>query len=116
MLQNIEACEWLTNALRGLEAPNLDPSYANMRAVCPLAHFFLSDSFSYFFISVVLHHVGQKSLKQVSIHIEAQHNFLPDQVLDNCCFSGDWGNKKWSNYCKYMVLVVSCDVTGLDEP
>lgn len=33
MLQNIEACEWLTNALRGLEAPNLDPSYANMRAV-----------------------------------------------------------------------------------
>ncbi|XP_016551028.2 exocyst complex component SEC3A isoform X2 [Capsicum annuum] len=33
MLQNIEACEWLTNALRGLEAPNMDPSYANMRAV-----------------------------------------------------------------------------------
>ncbi|WVY91832.1 hypothetical protein V8G54_037346 [Vigna mungo] len=33
MLQNVEACEWLTSALRGLEAPNLDPSYANMRAV-----------------------------------------------------------------------------------
>nr|GMD89082.1 Exocyst complex component SEC3A [Ipomoea batatas] len=33
MLQNIEACEWLTNALRGLEAPNLDPSYAKMQAV-----------------------------------------------------------------------------------
>ncbi|KAG9138595.1 hypothetical protein Leryth_012935 [Lithospermum erythrorhizon] len=33
MLQNVEACEWLTNALRGLEAPNLDSSYANMRAV-----------------------------------------------------------------------------------
>lgn len=33
MLQNIEACEWLTGALRGLEVPNLDPSYANMRAV-----------------------------------------------------------------------------------
>ncbi|VFQ99147.1 unnamed protein product [Cuscuta campestris] len=33
MLQNIEACEWLTNALRGLEAPNLDPSYVKMRAV-----------------------------------------------------------------------------------
>ncbi|KAK4753475.1 hypothetical protein SAY87_022273 [Trapa incisa] len=33
MLQNIEACEWLTNVLRGLEVPNLDPSYANMRAV-----------------------------------------------------------------------------------
>ncbi|KAK4374331.1 hypothetical protein RND71_005008 [Anisodus tanguticus] len=33
MLQNIEACEWLTNALRGLEAPNLDPSYAKMKAV-----------------------------------------------------------------------------------
>ncbi|XP_059289684.1 exocyst complex component SEC3A-like isoform X1 [Lycium ferocissimum] len=33
MPQNIEACEWLTNALPGLESPNLDPSYANMRAV-----------------------------------------------------------------------------------
>jgi len=36
MLQNVEACEWLTSALRGLEAPNLDPSYADMRAVCSL--------------------------------------------------------------------------------
>lgn len=36
MLQNIEACEWLTGALRGLEIPNLDPAYANMRAVCSL--------------------------------------------------------------------------------
>ncbi|XP_050267334.1 exocyst complex component SEC3A [Quercus robur] len=33
MLQNIEACEWLTGALRGLEVPNLDSTYANMRAV-----------------------------------------------------------------------------------
>ncbi|XP_040997299.1 exocyst complex component SEC3A-like [Juglans microcarpa x Juglans regia] len=33
MLQNIEACEWLTGALRGLEAPNFDPNYAKMRAV-----------------------------------------------------------------------------------
>ncbi|RVX15158.1 Exocyst complex component SEC3A [Vitis vinifera] len=33
MLQNIEACEWLTGALRGLEVPNLDPAYANIRAV-----------------------------------------------------------------------------------
>ncbi|KAK9073328.1 hypothetical protein SSX86_007652 [Deinandra increscens subsp. villosa] len=33
MLQNIEACEWLTGALRGLEPPNLDPSFANIRAV-----------------------------------------------------------------------------------
>ncbi|KAF6166562.1 hypothetical protein GIB67_005424 [Kingdonia uniflora] len=33
MLQNVEACEWLTGALRGLEVPNLDPSYANIRAV-----------------------------------------------------------------------------------
>ncbi|KAF7817545.1 exocyst complex component SEC3A isoform X1 [Senna tora] len=33
MLQNVEACEWLTGALRGLEVPNLDPAYANMRAV-----------------------------------------------------------------------------------
>jgi hypothetical protein len=43
MLQNIEACEWLTGALRGLEVPNLDPTYANMRAVCTLP-------FSLFFI------------------------------------------------------------------
>ncbi|KAK4342559.1 hypothetical protein RND71_038375 [Anisodus tanguticus] len=33
MPHNIEACEWLTNALHGLESPNLDPSYSNMRAV-----------------------------------------------------------------------------------
>ncbi|MBA0566358.1 hypothetical protein Golob_011183, partial [Gossypium lobatum] len=33
MTQNIEACEWLTGALRGLEAPNLDSTYGNMRAV-----------------------------------------------------------------------------------
>ncbi|KAJ0025045.1 hypothetical protein Pint_08892 [Pistacia integerrima] len=33
MLQNVEACEWLTSALRNLEVPNLDPIYANMRAV-----------------------------------------------------------------------------------
>ncbi|KAH1093565.1 hypothetical protein GLYMA_14G078400v4 [Glycine max] len=33
MLQNVEACEWLTSALRGLGVPNLDPSYANMRTV-----------------------------------------------------------------------------------
>ncbi|XP_019458556.1 PREDICTED: exocyst complex component SEC3A-like isoform X5 [Lupinus angustifolius] len=32
MLQNVEACEWLTSALHGIEAPNLDPAYANMRA------------------------------------------------------------------------------------
>ncbi|KAK3039551.1 hypothetical protein RJ639_027695 [Escallonia herrerae] len=33
MLQNIEACEWLTGALHGLEVPTLDPNYATMRAV-----------------------------------------------------------------------------------
>ncbi|MBA0624104.1 hypothetical protein Godav_009504 [Gossypium davidsonii] len=33
MTQNIEACEWLTGALRGLEVPNLDSTYRNMRAV-----------------------------------------------------------------------------------
>ncbi|MBA0775695.1 hypothetical protein Gotri_010810 [Gossypium trilobum] len=32
MTQNIEACEWLTGALRGLEVPNLDSTYGNMRA------------------------------------------------------------------------------------
>ncbi|XP_019458554.1 PREDICTED: exocyst complex component SEC3A-like isoform X4 [Lupinus angustifolius] len=39
MLQNVEACEWLTSALHGIEAPNLDPAYANMRAVCSLLYF-----------------------------------------------------------------------------
>uniref|UniRef100_A0A0D6QYJ6 Exocyst complex component Sec3 PIP2-binding N-terminal domain-containing protein n=1 Tax=Araucaria cunninghamii TaxID=56994 RepID=A0A0D6QYJ6_ARACU len=33
MLQNVEACDWLTGALRALEPPTLDSSYANMRAV-----------------------------------------------------------------------------------
>ncbi|XP_071733250.1 exocyst complex component SEC3A-like [Rutidosis leptorrhynchoides] len=33
MLQNIEACEWLTGALRGLESPGLDPSFAKIKAV-----------------------------------------------------------------------------------
>ncbi|KHF99682.1 Exocyst complex component SEC3A -like protein [Gossypium arboreum] len=33
MTQNIEACEWLTGALRGIEVPNLDSTYGNMRAV-----------------------------------------------------------------------------------
>lgn len=33
MIQNVEACEWLANALRGLEVPHLDPTYANIRAV-----------------------------------------------------------------------------------
>ncbi|KAF7043909.1 hypothetical protein CFC21_053210 [Triticum aestivum] len=32
MLKNVEACEWLTGAIRCLEVPNLDPSYVNMRA------------------------------------------------------------------------------------
>lgn len=40
MLQNIEACEWLTSALRGLEVPNLDPCYANNLAVRTLLLFF----------------------------------------------------------------------------
>ncbi|KAG8389979.1 hypothetical protein BUALT_Bualt01G0035700 [Buddleja alternifolia] len=33
MLQNIEACEWLANAIRSLEVPKLDRTYANMRSV-----------------------------------------------------------------------------------
>ncbi|MBA0784968.1 hypothetical protein Gotri_027201 [Gossypium trilobum] len=31
--QYVEACEWLTNALHGLEVPNLDSTFANIRAV-----------------------------------------------------------------------------------
>ncbi|THU45088.1 hypothetical protein C4D60_Mb02t14190 [Musa balbisiana] len=33
MLKNVEACEWLTGAIRALEVPNLDPCYADMRAI-----------------------------------------------------------------------------------
>jgi hypothetical protein len=33
MLKNVEACEWLTGAIRNLEVPNLDPCYVNMRAM-----------------------------------------------------------------------------------
>ncbi|KAI9118036.1 hypothetical protein K1719_010368 [Acacia pycnantha] len=33
MIQNVEACEWLTGALRALAVPYLDPAYANMRAI-----------------------------------------------------------------------------------
>lgn len=34
MHQNIDACEWLTEALQNLEVPSIDRSYANMRSVC----------------------------------------------------------------------------------
>ncbi|XP_044475842.1 exocyst complex component SEC3A [Mangifera indica] len=33
MHENIDSCEWLTDALHNLEVPNLDPIYANMQAV-----------------------------------------------------------------------------------
>ncbi|KAH9620650.1 hypothetical protein KSS87_006371 [Heliosperma pusillum] len=33
MIKNIEACEWLSGALRCVEVPTLEPSFANMRAV-----------------------------------------------------------------------------------
>ncbi|KAL8166992.1 hypothetical protein V2J09_008491 [Rumex salicifolius] len=33
MIKNVQACEWLDNAYRGLESPNLDPAYLNMRAI-----------------------------------------------------------------------------------
>jgi hypothetical protein len=35
MLKHVEACEWLSGALHSLEVSNIDPCYANMRAVCP---------------------------------------------------------------------------------
>ncbi|KAE8674828.1 Exocyst complex component SEC3A [Hibiscus syriacus] len=38
MLQNVEACEWLTGVLRGLQVPNLDPTYAKMRAAREFAN------------------------------------------------------------------------------
>jgi hypothetical protein len=48
MLKNVEACEWLTGAIRSLEVPNLDPSYVNMRAVSYLP---LYPCFGYYSIS-----------------------------------------------------------------
>ncbi|XP_054797116.1 exocyst complex component SEC3A-like isoform X3 [Prosopis cineraria] len=33
MLRNMEACEWLAGALHSLEVPDIDPAFANMRAV-----------------------------------------------------------------------------------
>ncbi|KAL5204740.1 hypothetical protein ABZP36_009611 [Zizania latifolia] len=33
MVKNIEACDWLTGAIKNLEASNLDPSYVKLRAV-----------------------------------------------------------------------------------
>ncbi|EPS72266.1 hypothetical protein M569_02491 [Genlisea aurea] len=33
MLQNIEACEWLANAIRSLDVPKLEGCYTNMRSV-----------------------------------------------------------------------------------
>jgi hypothetical protein len=36
MVKNTEACEWLTSAIKNLEASNLDPCYAKLRAVCSL--------------------------------------------------------------------------------
>lgn len=44
MVKNIEACDWLTSAIKNLEASNMDPIYVKMRAVWPLSsypqHFF----------------------------------------------------------------------------
>ncbi|KAL9247087.1 hypothetical protein vseg_020555 [Gypsophila vaccaria] len=33
MIKNIEACEWLSGALRGFEVPKMEPAFVNMRAV-----------------------------------------------------------------------------------
>ncbi|XP_020102760.1 exocyst complex component SEC3A-like isoform X2 [Ananas comosus] len=33
MIKNIEACEWLTGAIKNIEVPNLEPCYAKLRAV-----------------------------------------------------------------------------------
>nr|CAD1837291.1 unnamed protein product [Ananas comosus var. bracteatus] len=33
MIKNIEACEWLTSAIKNIEVPNLEPCYAKLRAV-----------------------------------------------------------------------------------
>jgi len=39
MIKNIEACDWLTLAIKNLEASNLDPIYVKLRAVCPLSSY-----------------------------------------------------------------------------
>lgn len=33
VVKAVEACEWLTGAIRCLQVPNLDPCYDKMRAV-----------------------------------------------------------------------------------
>lgn len=42
MAQNVEACEWLTSALHGLEVPNLDPCYGKTLAVRTLPSLFIT--------------------------------------------------------------------------
>lgn len=37
MVKNIEACDWLTSAIKNLEASNIDPIYVKLRAVGPLS-------------------------------------------------------------------------------
>ena len=39
MIKNIEACDWLTLAIKNLEVSNLDPIYVKLRAVCPLSSY-----------------------------------------------------------------------------
>lgn len=67
MPKNIEACEWLTNALQGLEVPSLDSSFSNMRAVCPLAYSFSSFSFCFLFV-IVLQNVKFADKVNVGMH------------------------------------------------
>uniref|UniRef100_A0A0E0MEN6 Exocyst complex component Sec3 PIP2-binding N-terminal domain-containing protein n=1 Tax=Oryza punctata TaxID=4537 RepID=A0A0E0MEN6_ORYPU len=44
MVKNIEACEWLTSAIKNLEASNLDPIYVKLRAFENDTSFIMSDS------------------------------------------------------------------------
>lgn len=39
MVKNIEACDWLTSAIKNLEASNIDPIYVKLRAVGSLSSY-----------------------------------------------------------------------------
>ncbi|XWS33076.1 hypothetical protein CRYUN_Cryun22dG0047500 [Craigia yunnanensis] len=65
MLQNVQACEWLNIALYGLEVPNLDSTYANMRAVWTPPFHFPS------FYSFVVRQIIQKASRNPTVWLEA---------------------------------------------
>ena len=64
MIKNIEACDWLTLAIKNLEASNLDPIYVKLRAVCPLSsyHHLFFFLLEVYMIELFLQHSNQLRL------------------------------------------------------